>query len=329
MIVSRYFVWFVIYSIMGWIYESIYCTIKGHKWENRGFLFGPLCPIYGFGGILASFLFSGVYFKEISNLEIFLYSFLGSIVLEYGTSLLLEKVFHAVWWDYSDMPLNVNGRICLPASIGFGLGGLLVIHVIFPFVYDVTQHISDIPLAILAIVCAGVMGADTAVTVSALTGLVQNLQTIEENVNVQLENAYAALEDSIRGTRDLVYQKKDDFIASAVDKKDAFSTSLSNNITNTLVNDVSTITSSISKITGRNNKKNEELTDEELALKIKDHKRQEYTQIAMRNVARFLNKSQKHVLHSVKRFSMTDSLNIASEQLRTVEKEVKKKRRNK
>ena len=79
--ISRYFVYFVIFSFFGWIYESIYCTIKSKRWENRGFLYGPLCPIYGAGGV-------GI----------------TAIVLEYGTSWTLEKLFHAYWWDYSEMP---------------------------------------------------------------------------------------------------------------------------------------------------------------------------------------------------------------------------------
>ena len=58
MIVSKYFVWFIIYSFMGWIYESTYCTIRKHHWENRGFLHGPIVPIYGVGALLASILFS-------------------------------------------------------------------------------------------------------------------------------------------------------------------------------------------------------------------------------------------------------------------------------
>lgn len=93
MLVSKYFVWFIIYSFMGWIYESTYCTIRKHHWENRGFLHGPIVPIYGVGALLASILFSefpisGM--QEASNLKIFLICFFGSIVLEYTTSWALE-----------------------------------------------------------------------------------------------------------------------------------------------------------------------------------------------------------------------------------------------
>ena len=118
---SRYFVYFIIFSCMGWIYESIYCTIRAKKWENRGFLYGPLCPIYGAGGVaitaIADFI-SAHTDATFTWWQIFLVAFLGSIVLEYGTSWALEKLFHAYWWDYSSMPLNINGRVCFPYSSG-------------------------------------------------------------------------------------------------------------------------------------------------------------------------------------------------------------------
>ncbi|WP_051604896.1 putative ABC transporter permease [Lachnobacterium bovis] len=211
MIIAKFFVWFLIFSIIGWIYESIYCTVKSHKWENRGFLFGPVCPIYGIGGIGCSFLFSGMFLKDMSNLEIFIYSCLGSMVLEYSTSWILEKVFHAVWWDYSETPLNLNGRICLPATLGFGFGGLMVIHYIFPFVDKMTRNVGEIPMTLMAIVGSGIISADIAVTISAITGLTQNVQTIEENVNLQMEALYSTIEDSIKGTKNKVFKTTDAF----------------------------------------------------------------------------------------------------------------------
>ena len=118
--VSRFFVWFVIYGCMGWIYETVYCIIKSGKWENRGFLYGPMCPIYGVGALGISVVYE--YLRSEGGgqppwWQVFVIAFLGSMVLEYSTSWLLEKLFHAYWWDYRDSPLNINGRICLPASL--------------------------------------------------------------------------------------------------------------------------------------------------------------------------------------------------------------------
>ena len=133
--ISKYFVYFVIFSVMGWIYESAFCTIKTGKWQNRGFLYGPLCPIYGVGAASITFIVDEAEahgLSEPAGWQIFLVAFFGSIVLEYVTSYVLEKLFHAYWWDYSDVPLNINGRVCLPASIGFGIAGLIVVYGIAP-----------------------------------------------------------------------------------------------------------------------------------------------------------------------------------------------------
>lgn len=120
----------IVFSVLGWVYECIYCSIKSGHWENRGFLFGPVCPIYGTGAISVFILVEYVHFMsfEVPPLwQIFLIFALGSAVLEYTTSWIMEKFFHARWWDYSNLPLNLNGRICLPASILFGVMGILIL----------------------------------------------------------------------------------------------------------------------------------------------------------------------------------------------------------
>lgn len=185
MLVSKYFVWFIIYSFMGWIYESTYCTIRKHHWENRGFLHGPIVPIYGVGALLASILFSefpisGM--QEASNLKIFLICFFGSIVLEYTTSWALEKLFHAYWWDYSNVICNINGRVCLPASIGFGLAGILVVRVIYPFVSGMTHDTNVYLMEALSLVFMFLFGMDMALTISALTNFAKNFNRIENMI---------------------------------------------------------------------------------------------------------------------------------------------------
>ena len=70
MVVSKYFVWFILFSFMGWLYETIYCTVSKHKWQNRGFLFGPVCPIYGVGAVAASIICSGSALPAMSDVHI-------------------------------------------------------------------------------------------------------------------------------------------------------------------------------------------------------------------------------------------------------------------
>ena len=215
MMICRYFVWFIVYSFFGWIYESAYCTIKGHKWENRGFLYGPIVPIYGVGALLASIVFSALPVNELqhaSNLQIFIICFLGSIVLEYSTSWLLEKLFHAYWWDYSNVFCNINGRVCLPASIGFGVAGLLVVHVFLPLVNNLTAHTHSLVMEVLALGFMLLMGMDLALTVSALTDFAKNVQRIEQEINDQMTIFYDNLEDRVLETRDSLVEKKESFI---------------------------------------------------------------------------------------------------------------------
>ena len=200
MIICKYFVWFIIYSFMGWIYESTFCTIKAHKWQNRGFLHGPVVPIYGVGALAASILFAQLpvdALQEAGNLQVFLICFFGSMVLEYVTSWGLEKLFHAYWWDYSNVICNINGRICLPASVGFGLAGILVVRVIFPFVDRLTINAHPLLIEVLALLFMLVFAMDLALTVSALTDFARNLERIEKEINEQISAAYDNLENNL------------------------------------------------------------------------------------------------------------------------------------
>lgn len=188
--ISKYFVYFVIYSFMGWIYESIFCTIKNGKWQNRGFLYGPVCPIYGVGATLITFIIDEMNVCGWSTpawWQIFLIAFLGSIVLEYVTSYLLEKLFHAYWWDYSDIPFNIHGRVCLPASIGFGVAGLVVVYGIAPFIRKITGWISPSWMEVMSLLFMAVVAADITLTVSALTNFEHNVIALENALNQHME----------------------------------------------------------------------------------------------------------------------------------------------
>lgn len=223
MLVSKYFVWFILYSFMGWIYESTYCTIRKHHWENRGFLHGPLVPIYGVGALLASILFSELpisVMQNASNLKIFLICFFGSIVLEYTTSWALEKLFHAYWWDYSNVICNINGRVCLPASIGFGLAGILVVRVIYPFVSGMTQDTNPYLMETLSLVFMFLFGMDMALTVSALTSFAKNFNRIETEINDQIAAAYEKLDSSVGDALGNMIEKKEQIQEGAFVRKE-------------------------------------------------------------------------------------------------------------
>jgi len=188
--ISRYFVLFIIFSICGWIYETLYCSIKDGYWQNRGFLFGPLCPIYGCGAASVTAIAEKVSSSvnaPISWWQIFLVGVVGSIFLEYGTSWTLEKLFHAVWWDYSDMPLNVHGRICAPASFLFGVMAVFIYYVVFPWTLEIKAAIPPIVMEALSLFLMGIFAMDATLTVSALTNFASTVKTMTETANQNME----------------------------------------------------------------------------------------------------------------------------------------------
>lgn len=123
------FYYFVIYSFIGWCIETVYATINKKEFVNRGFLTGPFCPIYGFG--ILSII---VLLKPIENNYFLL--FIGSVLLtssiEYITGYILETTFNSTWWDYSDKPFNLQGRICLSFSLVWGLFSIFILKVVHP-----------------------------------------------------------------------------------------------------------------------------------------------------------------------------------------------------
>ena len=193
MFLSVYFIDFVVFSFIGWIYECTYCTCKTKHWQNRGFLFGPVCPIYGSGAVAAMMVFGLLPQFSAENTpiwEVFLVCAAGSAVLEFGTSWILEKLFHAVWWDYSGMPLNVQGRICLPATLGFGVAGVLIVRFLLPFMRGLHQDAHPIANEAAALILMAVISADLALTVASLTRLLARMEAIQHDFNEHMEEGY-------------------------------------------------------------------------------------------------------------------------------------------
>lgn len=130
-IIKKYFSIFIVYAFLGWLIELIWTLIKGKKIINRGFLIGPYCPIYGVG-CLALIILLDKYKDDI--VVLFIMSIIICAILEYLTSYIMEKLFKARWWDYSNYRFNLNGRICAETMIPFGILGVLVVHFLNPFI---------------------------------------------------------------------------------------------------------------------------------------------------------------------------------------------------
>lgn len=134
------FLYFIIASFIGYVAEVIKCSINYKKLVNRGFLFGPICPIYGVGFVLITWLLTK-YQNDL--LVLFLLGALVTSAIEYYTSYILEVIFHNRWWDYSYRKDNINGRICLKNSILFGIGTCAIIKIVNPLIFSFHDLVSD------------------------------------------------------------------------------------------------------------------------------------------------------------------------------------------
>lgn len=143
---------FAFYSFGGWCIEVLYYFKNEHRFVNRGFLYGPFCPIYGCGAV------SLVVFLDNYKNNIFILFFLAVLltsILEYFTGFILEKAFKTKWWDYTDDPFNIHGRVCLLYSLMWGVGEVVIIRIIHPILNDMVMNIpailGDIVLSIIVI----------------------------------------------------------------------------------------------------------------------------------------------------------------------------------
>ena len=212
MLIAQYFVEFIFYSFLGWVWESIYCSAKEKKWADRGFLFGPICPIYGSCVVVTSIVFSSIDFLNSPDFPawgIFIISCLGSAVAEYATSWGLEKRFHARWWDYSDVPLNLNGRICLPASIGFGLAGVAVVKFLMPAIEGMHAVVNPLVYEIFALLFAALFGADYALTEASLSALLKEVEKMHEDFNVRAQENYEKLTAAPKRLEQKIIEEKE------------------------------------------------------------------------------------------------------------------------
>lgn len=157
----NYFFLFFIYSVIGWIIETVFVAIKSNKWVDRGFLIGPYCPIYGVGS-LGIILYLTQYKNNI--VTVFILGMVICSVLEYFTSYIMEKLFKTRWWDYSNQNFNLNGRICGFNSLLFGVASVFVIYVVQPLLELVLINANSKVLLIINIVCLTIFVIDAIIS---------------------------------------------------------------------------------------------------------------------------------------------------------------------
>lgn len=230
---------FMFYAVVGWCTEVIYKTTCTGKFVNRGFLNGPLCPIYGVGATVVILILT-----PLENNLLILYA--GSVILtsalEFVTGLVLEKIFHQKWWDYTEDHFNIMGYVCLKFSLLWGVGCVVVIKVIQPLVLLVYDKTPEIVRTVIFAVFYGLLLADLIITVAALAkvglqlkianDLDRMLNKVAEIIGVPLSNGtikgmeeieenkekFAELQEKASARVDALEEKYNGFVAKAKTK---------------------------------------------------------------------------------------------------------------
>ena len=180
---------FLIYSCTGWCLEVIFAAATTGQLVNRGFLNGPVCPIYGFGMVIVLFTLT-----PLQDSVLLLY--IGGVILPSALELVggwaLYKLYHTRWWDYSDFPFNIGGYICLEFSLLWGVGTLVVMRIVHPVVAGLVDMVPPFVGFVVMCVLYAVYAADVVVTAFAASGLAKTLDAME-----QLADSIHAVSDAM------------------------------------------------------------------------------------------------------------------------------------
>ena len=170
-------IYFITYSFLGWIMESIFRSVCEKKLINTGFLRGPFCPIYGIGAVIMI-----LFLKNFSNnlILLFFISIIVFTIWEYLVGVLLEKLFHTKYWDYSDNKFNFQGRICLMNSIFWGILGVVFIQYIHPFIESIIEKVDITLLTFIYSIIGIVMLIDAITSIIKVKNIKVTLEKIEE-----------------------------------------------------------------------------------------------------------------------------------------------------
>ena len=195
---DQWVLFFFFYCLCGWLWESCYVSARQRRWVNRGFLHGPLLPIYGFGAIIILIFTLPV---RTHTAALYVCGTAAATLLEYVTGAVMERLFKVRYWDYSNQKLNLNGYICLSSSIAWGFFSILLVRVIHP---PVERLVLDIPAALTAPLTLALMaafGADVMQSVRAALDLRAMLEELRRLARrAEIISAFA--EDDLQKFRD-------------------------------------------------------------------------------------------------------------------------------
>lgn len=181
--------YFFAYAFLGWCVEVIFAALKTGRFVNRGFLAGPVCPVYGFGMVVVILLLSGL---SDTLFTLFAGSFLLTSFIEFLTGFLLERVFNDKWWDYSDEHFNIRGYVCLKFSILWGLACTFIMKIVHPMLRDLAMRIPEKLLAAMVALFTAIILADLAFTLSVILKIKRRIRLVD-----QLSSELKKLSDKI------------------------------------------------------------------------------------------------------------------------------------
>lgn len=266
--ILRLLLYFIIYSFFGWVLESIFKSILQRKLVNSGFLYGPLCPIYGFGAIIM-LLFLNTFKDNI--ILLFIAGFFVLSVWEYIVGVILEKKFNTKYWDYSENFLNIKGRVCLMNSVFWGILGVLFTIYIHPFIERYILFLNQEALIYIDIILGMAIITDciiTTVKLNSLNTTIEKIKDIGDTIKEKLKELKNTKEDAIEKIKDIETMIEDLKLKQEILKlkiykrakrlKKAFPTMKSENIT-MLLSQKLDFKALKEKIKGKVNKRNKEI----------------------------------------------------------------------
>lgn len=217
------FLLFISFSFIGWASEVTYVGFFSvHKFINRGFLHGPICPIYGVGGVLILCL---PHFILKSWILLFFSSMILCTIVEYFASWILEKLFHMKWWDYSKYRFNIHGRVCLLNSLLFGVLSVLIVYFIEPFILKFWQGFSLYWQGFFASALLIILILDMIVTVKELvdfTATMKKIKDFSENLRAKFEKEEwylgETLQEKLNSVKEYAKIKKDQIHQTLLDR---------------------------------------------------------------------------------------------------------------
>lgn len=181
-LIEQYFLLFILYAFLGWCMETIKVSIENKRFINRGFLLGPYCPIYGIASIFIITILEKI---SCNNPWIlFMVIVITCGILEYITSWIMEVIFKARWWDYSQRKFNINGRICLFNLVAFGILGLIVKYIMQPFFTEMLMKLSFTQLEYITLFLAIIYVLDCIISFKVIFGF----RKITKDINIKEKN---------------------------------------------------------------------------------------------------------------------------------------------